>query len=317
MKAVYKGDAFSIPDIMDMLRRQGLIIEDEKYTTRVLSNLSYSRLKPYIVPFLEPAGKDGRMIADTSRRRFRPGTTFDDIYACYGFDRRLRELIFHEMEKIEVSIRTRIAYACNGQENGYWFLNPKYFKTGNSHERILKHVRYELERTDNEGIREFYSKYSNEFPPSWLTLEATSMGTMWTIYDELSSEALRERIAAWYGLSPRIFSNWMKHLVAVRNDCAHHNRVWDSTPTRVAMIPQEADIIRSSFDGAREDFPSVSDKDRRHIYLTLCIIRYMQNHIKPENSFAARLKILVNNFPKVNPSIMGFPPSWQEDPFWK
>lgn len=296
MKTLYEGEAFSIDDIIEMLKKQGLTIEDEQRARHTLSNISYSRLKNYLAFLMD----------DREAHHFRPGATFEHAYALYGFDRRLRELIFHEMEKIEISIRTRMAYACNGREKGYWFLNPVHFKSERGHERILYHIRQELKRSDNESIRSFYRKYSNEFPPSWLTLEATSMGTLWTIYNEVVDETIRETVASYYCMSPATFSSWVKHLVAVRNNCAHHTRIWNNVPSTKAALPE----------GLTREFPEMTEEDRNHIYMTLCIIQYIQRSVKPANTFGLRLANLVGNFKMIDPADMGFPEGWEMLEFW-
>lgn len=296
-KPLYEAQAYSIEDIMAMLRSQGLEIEDEDRARYVLMNVSYSRLKNYLVS----------LMYDRAAHRFKPGSTFEHAYALYGFDRRLRELIFHEMEKIEISIRTRMAYASNGTEKGYWFLNPAHFKKEKGHENILKHLRAEIDRSDNESIRAFKKKYSNEFPPSWLALEAVSIGTLATIYDELADGELRKRIAAFYDMSEHTFYVWVRHLVWIRNNCAHHNRVWNSVPSVKACLPE----------GLTRYFPPMKDQDRYHIYMTLCILKYFLDAIKPTNTFAHRLKLLVGNFPMITPSDMGFPTDWESDPLWR
>ena len=113
-KTEFHGSALSFEDQIRLLRSQGLTIKDEKKALRVLQNVSYSRLKSYLVPLME----------DRVSHRFRPGASMDDAYALYGFDRRLRELIFHEMEKIEISIRARMGYVSSGSDSGYWYMNP-------------------------------------------------------------------------------------------------------------------------------------------------------------------------------------------------
>lgn len=296
MKPLFLGEAYTTDGILQMLQEQGLVIEDRQRAERILANVSYTRLKNYLTA----------LMADRKSHRFRPGATFENAYALYGFDRRLRELIFHEMEKIEISIRTRVAFASNGSEKGYWFLNPDHFKSERGHERILKHLKYELERTDNEGILNFREKYSNEFPPSWLLLEATSMGTLAAIYDELGDQQMRENIASYYGMSPRTFSSWVHHLVSVRNNCAHHNRVWNSTPNVKPLLPE----------GLTRPFPNLREQDRYHIYMTFCILKYFQDAVKPENTFAQRLKGLIGNFKMVKATDMGFPKDWKEHKYW-
>ncbi len=297
MKPLYQGEAYTPQQIITVLRSQGLTVEDDARALKVLSNVSYSRLKNYLIALMD----------DRKTHRFRPGSTFENAYALYGFDRRLRELIFHEMEKIEISIRTRMAFLCNGQEKGYWFLNPAHFKTETKHDNILKHLKSELDRSDNEGILNFMDKYSNEFPPSWLALEAASMGTLVRIYEDLADETLRERMADFYEMSATTFHSWVRHLLFVRNNCAHHNRVWNAVPSVKAGLPV----------GLKNSFPAMRDDDRNHVYMTLCIIKYFIGIIRPNNTFASRLKMLIGNFAMVDPALMGFPRGWENSEFWK
>lgn len=297
MKPYYQGEPYSHDDIISILRSRGLRIDDEKRARHILTNVSLTRLYNYLMALTVPG----------DQHKFKEGASFESAYALYGFDRRLRELIFHEMEKIEISIRTHIAFACNGREKGYWFLNKEHFRTARSHDNILRHIKMELERSDNESIRQFYSRYADEFPPSWVTLEAVSIGTLNTIYKELKDQNIRYRIASYYGLTPEVFSSWVRHLVTIRNSCAHHNRVWNNEPSVKAAIPDSTDY----------PFPRFEEEDRKHIYMTLCIIKYLQNSVKPTNTFGARLKTLVGNFKMIDPALMGFPRGWAELDFWK
>lgn len=297
LKTEFHGSALSFEDQIKLLRSQGLLITDEKKALRVLQNVSYSRLKSYLVPLME----------DRQTHRFRPGASMDDAYALYGFDRRLRELIFHEMEKIEVSIRARIAYASSSDESGYWYLNPDYFSNKREHRDILRHLTAEVQRSDNDAIKSFYRKYSNPLPPCWLALEATSMGTLVSLYSAMKPGRLRSRIAEHYGVSDIIFNSWLHHLVYIRNMCAHHNRLWNKTLSVEALVPGSP----------RDLFPPQEPDASQHIYLTLCLIKYLQNTVKPTNTFADRLKTLIHNYPIADPAQMGFPEGWEQEPFWK
>lgn len=299
MKPLYTGKALQIEDILEMLKQQGLTIEDEKGAAHTLRNISYSRFKAYLVP----------LMAERSTHKFKPGATFNQAYAYYGFDRRFRELVFHELEKVEISIRTHIAYALNGSEGGYWFTNPNHFKNASSHKYLLKVLKREIERSDVDAIRSFRSKYSNEFPPSWISLEAASLGLLSTIYDEMKAGQIKERIAGYYGVDSTTFASWLRHIVYIRNLCAHHSRLWNHTLTVCARIP----------DNPKGLFPKVRKGMEKNVYYTLCIIKYLQNTVKPANTFATRLKSLIDNFPLIGQkelASMGFPEDWNRDRFW-
>lgn len=297
LKTEFHGSALSFEDQIRLLKSQGLIIKDEKKALRVLQNISYSRFKSYLVPLME----------DRATHRFKPGATLEQAYALYGFDRRLRELIFHEMEKIEISIRAKMAYSSSSDDSGYWYMNPDHFRSKGEHREIMRHLTSEVQRSDNDAIKRFYLKYSNPLPPCWLALEATSMGTLASLYAAMKPGPLRVKIAVNYGVSDNVFISWLHHLVYIRNMCAHHNRLWNKTLSVPALVP----------DTHRGLFPEQQPDASEHIYLTLCIIKYLQNTVKPENTFAQRLKTLIHNYPVADPAFMGFPENWEEDPFWQ
>ena len=297
LKTEFHGSALSFEDQIKLLKSQGLIINDEKKALRVLQNISYSRFKSYLVPLME----------DRATHRFKEGATMNQAYALYGFDRRLRELIFHEMEKIEVSIRARMGYLSSSDDSGYWFMNPDYFRSKGEHREIMRHLTSEVLRSDNDAIKRFYQKYSNPLPPCWLALEATSMGTLSSLYAAMKPGPLRQKIAAHYGVSDTVFISWLQHLVYIRNMCAHHNRLWNKTLSVCALVPESR----------RSLFPEQKPDAAEHVYLTLCIIKFLQNTVKPENTFAQRLKTLIHNYPVADPALMGFPEDWEQDPFWQ
>lgn len=52
-KPEFQGRALDFEEQIALLRSQGLIIEDEKKALHILNNVSYSRLKTYLVPLME------------------------------------------------------------------------------------------------------------------------------------------------------------------------------------------------------------------------------------------------------------------------
>lgn len=298
MKPEFKGEYLSLDDLIKLLRSQGLVIEDEGRAKNILSNVSYARLKSYLIPLME----------DRGLHCFREGATFEQAYALYGFDRRLRELLFHEMEKFEISLRTHISFVTSGSDKGYWFTNPEYFKSAHAHDRLLKKIYNEINRSDNDSIVRFREKYSNDFPPCWLTLEATSMGTLSILYEDMKSGPVKKRISDFYGVEEQTLISWIQHLVYVRNYCAHHNRLWNKHLSVPGIYP----------DNTRSPFADEKGYDPRSIYATCCILKYLVNVIKPDNNFALRLRILIDSFTIVRTEAeMRFPSAWKSDSFWK
>ena len=139
--------------MLSLLKQRGLSFKDEAKALHLLQNISYYRLSGYWYPLL----------ADKQNHIFKPGSTFETAYAIYKFDSELRKLIIAELEKIEI---------------GYWFTDTSLFSNSMRHAKILAKIDEEYQRSDEEFVTAFKSKYSDRFPPSWMTMEITSFGTL-------------------------------------------------------------------------------------------------------------------------------------------
>ncbi len=97
MKANYTKTCTLPQDLILLLKQRGLIISDEQKAVNYLDNIGYFRLSAYFYPLLkEPK----------TAHTFKDGSTFDMALDMYRFDRKLRILLFNEIEKIEVAIRS-------------------------------------------------------------------------------------------------------------------------------------------------------------------------------------------------------------------
>lgn len=93
--------ATSTPEQIALLRRRGINL-DERHAAQWLTNVSYYRLSAYWYPARR---QDDRGKRDDS---FVEGAAFVDVTALYEADRKLRTLIHDGMERVEITMRTRI-----------------------------------------------------------------------------------------------------------------------------------------------------------------------------------------------------------------
>src|SRR5574344_326837 len=107
---------------VELLLSRGLIVTDRKRAERHLANISYYRLSAYMLPYKK---KEDGIIIDA----FKEGTTWDDIYDLYVFDRKLRLLVFDAIERLEVAIRTQIIYQLSHKYGSHWQDNKDIFST--------------------------------------------------------------------------------------------------------------------------------------------------------------------------------------------
>ncbi len=93
----YNKPPLTVEEQAKLLIKRGLSGNLELIMSR-LAAVNYYRLSGYWYPFRNP---------DDS---FKPGTTFDNVWELYVFDRHLRLLVMDAIERIEISVRSQLAY---------------------------------------------------------------------------------------------------------------------------------------------------------------------------------------------------------------
>lgn len=278
-----------------MLKSEGLGINDDKKVQHLLENISFFRFKSYLMPFRIPTS-----------RVFKKDATFDDVYSLYKFDSELRKLICSEIEKIEISIRTQLSLIMGEEAGIYWFEDAANFRDTGRHSVLLANLNSELRRCDDEAIVDFRRKYSNAFPPSWMTFEISSFGTLSMIYRWLNAGHARRKVARFYGLSDTVFESWLHSLVYVRNICAHHGRLWNRRLSINALVPRKT----------HQPFITIP-KDTTRVYYVLSILLYFLHTVNPQHTFVPRFRSLLSKYPNVDIIAMGFPSDWEQEFLWQ
>ena len=294
--ANYTDKPLSFPQQIQLLKQNGLVFADESKALHTLQQISYFRLKSYLMP----------LMSDKVLHTFKNGATFEQAYNLYKFDSRLRKLIAGELDKIAVSIRTQIAYVLSDEIDIYWFANSDNFVSATKHAGLMSSLKSELDRTDDDQILLFKRKYSDAFPPAWMTMEVTSFGTLSMLYKLLKPSLTRRKIANYYGVSDSVFESWLHSIVYVRNICAHHSRLWNKTLRIQPLFPRK---VKGLFISA----PVRNDR----LYYVLCIIQHLLLKVNPNTTFHTRLKDLLAAFPDVDISAMGFPHEWGKESLWQ
>lgn len=296
-KTHYPKQLISFEEQIALLKSRGLIFNDEAKALHLLQNISYYRLSGYWYPLL----------ANKQTHLFKLGATFETAFEIYKFDSELRKLIMAELEKIEVAVRTQIVYTLSQQHDGYWFTNATNFTNPEKHRKIVAKIAEEYSRSDEEFIAAFKRKYSNEFPPSWMTMEITSFGSLSILYSSLKPGRDKREIAAYFGLADSVFASWLHSIVYIRNICAHHSRLWNRTLSIRPLMPKSP----------RMPFITTPIQGTRQTYFILSMIIYLLNTINPNHTFLTRLKTLFDQCPNIDIHAMGFPNRWAEEIPWK
>lgn len=281
---------------LQLLKSRGLLIEDEEKALHILQVISYYRLSGYWYPLLE----------DKENHKFKMNAQFETAFNLYKFDREFRLLILGELEKIEVAVRCQMIQQLSLKISPFWFEDKVHFRNSNIFNKSIDKIRDELKRSDEEFILKFKEKYQNEFPPSWMTLEVTSFGSLSVLFNALNPGRTKRNIANYFGLNERTFQSWLHSIVYLRNVCAHHSRLWNRDIRVKPQIPENP----------KKQWLKINEIENDKVYFLLSMIVYLLQTINPKNSMSSRFKSLLLKYPNIDVKAMGFPDNWEKEPLW-
>ncbi len=298
MKIPYTKTALTFKDQISRLKSRGLTIEDEPNALHYLTHINYYRLSAYMYPFLE----------DKEHHIFKKGVTFQNILNVYNFDRELRLLILDAIERIEISLRTNIIYVLSHKHGPFWVSNNGLYFNQNYFQEHIKRLKEEIGRSDEKFIEHYFSKYSEEIPPAWISMEIASFGLLSLLFKNLKSFKDMKEIAQRYGLNRIVFESWFHSLVYIRNVCAHHSRLWNRELGIRPNIPKSiGGIWLNKSDELRND----------RVFIIIAIIIYFLEIINTSSSFKLGLHKLFEKYSMIDLAPMGFPKDWKDEELFK
>ena len=124
---------------IEIFKYKGLVIKDEEYAKDVLLRENYFFLSGYRHLFMDPENK----------KNYLKGTTFEELYSLFLFDRQFRNIIFKNVLIVENNAKSIISYQLSKKygykENDY--LKPNNFdmspeKSRQVNDLIRKMIRY-------------------------------------------------------------------------------------------------------------------------------------------------------------------------------
>jgi abortive infection bacteriophage resistance protein len=299
---MFEKPAKTLAQQIDILKERGLIINDDDNAAHFLSHISYYRLGEYWYA----------MQSDKEKHIFKPNSRFPDVIALYNFDRELRILLFDVIEKIEISLRTKLIYHLSHEFDPWWFQNFAIFEDSKALVKTLANLEEELERTKEITIKNHLKKHKDDlrFPPAWKSLEQTSFGALSKLYGNLKHQAKSKDIVAQElgAVNHTYLPSWLQSISQIRNLCAHHARLWNKN------LPGTPKLL------SRPPFAWIEDVPKQHefqkLYIHLCIMKYLLNVIQPDNHFTKRLSDLFEKYPNVDPDALGMKPDWENEKLW-
>lgn len=300
----YRKPPLTFEQQSDQLLARGMAGERALMVER-LKVVSYYRLSGYWYPFRkEDPHTPGKRLDE-----FQHGTTFDTVWNRYAFDRRLRLLILDAIERIEVAVRSRLAYAHSHAYGPFAYAEdprslprsrPQHLK------KFLRSVRDEAGRSKDEFVKHFDEKYADrhQYLPVWMGIEVMTFGSVLTFFRGCNKFICKEASRP-FGVHETVFRSWLLTLNTVRNICAHHGRLWNRVLGVEPKIPDKDPAWKQPV-----------EVDGRRIFGVLTICKWCLDRVAPQSQWPNRLRNLLNEFPDIPRKSMGFLDHWEQCPIW-
>lgn len=224
--------ATTIEQQIEKLSGRGMIFENEAEINKakeILLDIGYYRLGFYWNPF--EIDKD---------HNFEVGTKFSDVVKLYYLDVDLKNILNKALNRIEINLRTQLIYYVSNvySKNPTWFASKQVMNSNFVDE--LPNYYNERFKINNKPLKKHHANYPNDiYAPAWKTLEFLTFGTIEKIYLSLKDEDLKKEIANLYGVKKvKVFQNFLKTVIFIRNICAHSGILFDSnTPNEIETTP--------------------------------------------------------------------------------
>ena len=215
-----KKEFRTLDEQVNIMVNKGLKVNDIDKAKDILFRENYFFINGY------------RSLFYTKDRKFINGTTFEELYSLFLFDRNLRNILFKYILVFENNIKSIISYQLS-KKYGYKekdYLNPKNFNQDIKEKRRVDDVIYKMNRQiringeKHTATFHYITKY--HYIPLWILVKVLSFGLINELYGILKEEDQKE-IADFYKMSSDDLKVYLQLLSNYRNLCAHEDIVYE------------------------------------------------------------------------------------------
>ncbi|MDD2202864.1 MAG: Abi family protein [Bacilli bacterium] len=222
-KKVFKN----LDEQIEILQSKGLTINDIEKTKEILLRENYFFISGYRYIFMK----------SVKNKVFLDGTTFEELYAFFTFDRSLRNIFFKHLLVVENNLKSIFSYQLSKQ---YGIREKDYLKASNFTKDITKarqvaDVLHKMKRqvrvngSQHSATRHYMINYG--YIPLWILVKVLSFGIIGELYCILKPED-QQVIADYYDLDVESFMIFLPLLSNCRNLCAHEDILFDHRTQR-------------------------------------------------------------------------------------
>lgn len=213
----------TLDEQVEILKQKHMVITNEDYAKSVLLRENYFFLNGYRHLFL---------VSETDRV-FKPGTTFEEMYSLFLFDRSFRNVIFKYLLVIENNLKSITSYQLS-KKYGYRerdYLKEKNFTHAPEKQAQLKDLLRKMKRqirvngSQHSATLHYVSNYG--YIPLWILVKVLSFGIVSEMFSILKPEDQVD-IAKIYDIDVNDLIVYLPILANYRNLCAHEDILYEN-----------------------------------------------------------------------------------------
>ncbi|MBQ9019669.1 MAG: Abi family protein [Bacilli bacterium] len=211
----------NLDEQIEILKYKGLVINNTNYAKEVLLRENYFFLNGY------------RHLFTNEDKTFKKGTTFEELYSLFLFDRSLRNILFKYLLVIENNLKSIISYQLS-KKYGYRerdYLKNQNFTTDKEKQAqlndLLKKMKRQIRVNGAQHTATQHYALNYGYIPLWILVKVLSFGIISEMYSILKVEDQKE-IADIYGINFETLIVYLPILANYRNLCAHEDILYEN-----------------------------------------------------------------------------------------
>jgi len=303
----------TLTEQIDLLKSRGLIFLDEEFAIKKLQEDNYySIINGYKDLFME------------SDNKYKSGTTFEEIYSLFEFDRSIKNIFLSNILIVENILRTLIAYNFSEKYGNDNYLKIDNFETlknsGCSKQKYEERVEQiqklicnmQQDISTNIKKKPYVNHYilNYGFIPLWVLVNAISLGRLSQFYS-LMNQSVRVKVSKHWDLKEQDLNQFIKNLSYYRNLCAHDERLYNASNNQIIPDTIYHSILElPTFNGNY----LIGKKDLFSLLITLKMLLPTEKFNTMCNKIDGRMKSLEKKISSIDVNnvfdCMGFPKNW-------
>jgi abortive infection bacteriophage resistance protein len=284
-----------------------LVITDTAYAEEKLKHIGYFPL----------IGGYKNLFRIPLTKKYKPGTSFEEIVSLYEFDAELRELFFKYLLQLERHLRSLMSYYFSEMygesQNAYLNINnynhnPRTHKTAS---RLIATLKRATSTNDYAYINYYRTTYGNI--PLWVLINVLTFGNLSKMY-QVFPQSLQSKICKNFGIiNRRQMEQFLSVLTKFRNVCAHGERLFTyRTMDNISDLPIHKKMS-IPMNGIQYQY------GKNDLFAVVIAFRYLIPN-KDFHAFKTKLSHLIDNVSNNlthmdNDELlerMGFPTNWKQ-----